>query len=83
MLGGLSQSSENWKIIEDSNKDTLIVFTLSKAELTRLRVYMADLETHKELYYVEEEMNKNLQFQLEAYKNMIQAKDGTIVALQN
>lgn len=52
-------------------------------ELTRLRVYMADLETHKELYYAEEEMNKNLKLQLEAYKNIVQAKDGTIITLQN
>lgn len=43
---------------------------------------MAELETYKELYTVNEDINKSLKLQIDSYKNLVQAKDGTIVTLQ-
>lgn len=57
--------------------------TFTKDELTRLRVHMAELETHKELNLINEQINSDLKLQIEAYKSLIQAKDGTIVTLKN
>jgi hypothetical protein len=55
---------------------------MTKLELTKLRVHMAELETYKELYTVNEDINKSLKLQIDSYKNLVQAKDGTIVTLQ-
>lgn len=57
--------------------------TFTKDEIIRLRLYMAELETHKELNLLNEEINSDLKLQIEAYKSIIQAKDGTIVTLKN
>ena len=57
--------------------------TFTKDEIVRLRLYMAELETHKELNLLNEQLNSNLKLQIEAYKSIVQAKDGTIVTLKN
>ena len=57
--------------------------TFTKDEIVRLRLYMTELETHKELNLLNEQLNSNLKLQIEAYKSIVQAKDGTIVTLKN
>lgn len=57
--------------------------TFTKDEIVRLRLYMTELETHKELNLLNEQVNSNLKLQIEAYKSIVQAKDGTIVTLKN
>jgi hypothetical protein len=82
-LSGLSQSSEVWKITENSNKDTIIVFSMTKSEIMNLRMYVTELETYKDLNILNESLNKNLKDQLQVYKNLVQSKDGTILTLNN
>ncbi len=57
--------------------------TFTKDEIVRLRLYMAELETHKELNLLNEQINSDLKLQVDAYKSIVQAKDGTIVTLKN
>ena len=61
----------------------MIVMTFTKDEIVRLRLYMTELETHKELNLLNEQINSDLKLQIEAYKSIVQAKDGTIVTLKN
>lgn len=61
----------------------MIVMTFTKDEIVRLRLYMAELETHKELNLLNEQINSDLKLQVDAYKSIVQAKDGTIVTLKN
>ena len=57
--------------------------TFTKDEIVRLRLYMAELETHKELNLLNEQINSDLKLQIDAYKSIVQAKDGTITTLKN
>ena len=57
--------------------------TFTKDEIVRLRLYMAELETHKELNLLNEQINSDLKLQIDAYKSIVKAKDGTIVTLKN
>ena len=57
--------------------------TFTKDEIVRLRLYITELETHKELNLLNEQLNSNLKLQIEDYKSIVQAKDGTIVTLKN
>lgn len=57
--------------------------TFTKDEIVKLRLHIAELETHKELNLLNEQVNSNLKLQIEAYKSIVQAKDGTIVTLKN
>ena len=61
----------------------MIAITFTKDEIVRLRLYITELETHKELNLLNEQLNSNLKLQIEAYKSIVQAKDGTIVTLKN
>ncbi len=58
------------------------MFSLSKEEITRLRIHISELESYKELYFAEEEVTKTLRLYMQGYKDIILAKDGTIVSLQ-
>ena len=57
--------------------------TFTKDEITRLRLYMTELETHKESNFLNEQINSDLKLQIESYKSIVQARDGTIVTLRN
>lgn len=57
--------------------------TFTKDEITKLRLHIAELETHRELNFLNEQINSDLKLQIEAYKSIIQSKDGTIVTLKS